>query len=113
MLFRSVDGHLVELAVAAQAVEDQLLDDVIDDGEQRHAHEMCIRDRSSALAARMASMDSGAQRASAIPRRAESRVPLSERATAVLAPVSYTHLDYREGIHPDIVEPLPVHRAVC
>ena len=22
-------------------------------------------------------------------------------------------LDYREGIHPDIVEPLPVHRAVC
>ena len=34
-----VDGHLVELAVAAQAVEDQLLDDVIDDGKQRHTHD--------------------------------------------------------------------------
>mgnify|MGYP000007392699 CR=1 FL=1 len=37
-------------------------------------------------------------------------VPISE---VLLRGLDQGDLDYREGIHPDIVEPLPVHRAVC
>ena len=34
-------------------------------------------------------------------------------AEVLLRGLDQGDLDYREGIHPDIVEPLPVHRAVC
>ena len=36
-----------QLLMALQAVDDQLFDDIVDNGKQRHTHdhEMCIRDR--------------------------------------------------------------------
>ena len=43
-------------------------------------------------------------------------VPISTNiatAEVLLRGLDQGDLDYREGIHPDIVEPLPVHRAVC
>ena len=43
-------------------------------------------------------------------------VPISTNiatAEVLLRGLDQGDLDYREGIHPDITEPLPVHRAVC
>ena len=43
-------------------------------------------------------------------------VPISTNiatAEVLLRGLDQGDLDSREGIHPDIVEPLPVHRAVC
>ena len=43
-------------------------------------------------------------------------VPISTNiatAEVLLRGLDQGDLDYSEGIHPDIVEPLPVHRAVC
>ena len=40
-------------------------------------------------------------------------VPNIATAEVLLRGLDPGDLDYREGIHPDIVEPLPVHRAVC
>lgn len=43
-------------------------------------------------------------------------VPISTNiatAEVLLRGLDQGDLDYREGIHPDITEPLPAHRAVC
>jgi methylglyoxal synthase len=43
-------------------------------------------------------------------------VPISTNiatAEVLLRGLDQGDLDYRDGIHPDITEPLPVHRAVC